>query len=88
MSKVSHRVSEIMPLPHEDDEEALKGSEIPETAEEEKFLITRSKFKDKMTKVLEDQKNLVDAASAEGIKAAFTKGVKHGSEIQTQPMET
>ncbi len=38
MSKVSRRVCEIMPLPHEDEEEVLQGSEIPETPEEEKFL--------------------------------------------------
>ncbi len=46
-----------------------------------------------MAKVLEDQKNLVDATSAEAIKAAFTKGVKYRSEMQTQtihssPMDT
>ncbi len=80
MSKVSHRVSEIMTLPHEDVEEAIQGSEIPETPEEEKFLMTRSKFKDIMTTALEDQ-------SAKAIKVVFTKGVKHGSEIQN-PMET
>ncbi len=37
MSKVSRRVSEIMPVSHEDEEEALQGSEIPVTLEEEKF---------------------------------------------------
>ncbi len=88
MLKVSRHVSEIMPLSYEDDEEALRGSEIPETQEEEKFSMTRSRFKDIMGKSLEDQKNLADTTSAEAIKAAFTKGVKHGSEMQTQPLHS
>ncbi len=88
MSKVSHRVAKIIPLSHEDKEEALQGSEIPDTLDEEKFSITRFKFKDIMVKVLEDQKNLADATSAEAIKAAFTKGVKHRSEMETQPLHS
>ncbi len=51
MLKVSHRVSKIIPLPHEDEEKALQGSEIPETPDEEKFSMTRSTFKDIMTKL-------------------------------------
>ncbi len=35
-----------MPVSHEDEEEALQGSEIPVTLEEEQFSMTRSKFKD------------------------------------------
>ncbi len=73
-----------MPLSHENGEEALRGSEIPETPEEEQFSMGRSKFKDIMAKALEYQKNLADATIAEAIKVAFTKGVKHGSVIQTQ----
>ncbi len=88
MLKVSHRVSEIMPLSHEDDEVALRRSEITETPDKGNFSMTMSKFKDIMAKALEDQKNLADATSAEAIKAAFTKGVKHRSEMQTQPLHS
>ncbi len=88
MSKVSSRVSEILPQPHEDEEDALRGSDIPENPEEERVSMTRSKFKDVMAKALKEQKNLADATSAEAIKAAFMKGVKHGSEIQTQPLHS
>ncbi len=84
MSKVSFHVSEIWPKPHEDEEEALRGFDIPENPEEEMFLITRSTFKDIMAKALEDQKNISEATSVAAIKAAFTKGVKHISEIQNQ----
>ncbi len=41
-----------------------------------------------MTKALKEQKNLGDVTSAEASKAAFMKGVKHGSDIQTQPVHS
>ncbi len=42
-------------------------------------------FTSLITKALENQKNLADATSAEAVKVAFTEGVKHESERQTQP---
>ncbi len=56
--------------------------------EEEKFSMIRSEFKDIMAKAHEDQKNWADATSAEANQAAFTKGAKHGSEIQDQPVHS
>ncbi len=41
-----------------------------------------------MVKALKDQKNLADVTSAEAIKVALMKGVKHISEMQTQPLHS
>ncbi len=46
--------------------------------------MTRSMFKNIMAQALEDQKKLADVTSAEAVKAIFTKGVEHRSEMQTQ----
>ncbi len=85
MSKVSRCVSEILPQPHDDEEEVIQRSETPH---EDKVLMTRVMFKNIMAKALEDQKNLADVTSVEAIKVAFTKGVKHGSEMQIQPLHS
>ncbi len=45
-------------------------------------------FTSLMTKYLEHQKNLADATSAQAVKVAFTKGVKHRSERQIQPIHS
>ncbi len=37
-----------------------------------------------MAKALEDQKNLADVTNTEATKVAYTKGVKHRSDMQTQ----
>ncbi len=57
-SKVSRRVSEI--LPHSHEEEVIQRSETPETPDEDKVLMTRVMFKNIMAKSLEDRKNLAD----------------------------
>ncbi len=85
MSKVSRCVFEILP---QDEEEVIRGSETPETPEEEKVSMTRSMFKNIMAQALEDQKKLADVTSAEEVKAVFTKGVKHRSEMQTQAVHS
>ncbi len=46
--------------------------------------MTRVMFKNIMAKALEDQKNLADVTSTEATKVAYTKGVKHRSDMQTQ----
>ncbi len=73
MSKVSRRISEILPQPHEDEEEVIRGSETPETLEEDKVSMTWSMFKNIMAKALKEQKKLTDVTSAETVKVAFTK---------------
>ncbi len=85
MSKVRHRMCEILPQPHENEEELRRRHETPETPDNDKVSMTRDMFTSIMTKALEDQKNLADATSDEAVKVAFTEGVKHGSERQTQP---
>ncbi len=88
MSKVSRCLSEILPQPHDDEEEVIQRSETPETPDEDKVLMTRFMFKNIMAKALEDQKNLADVTSAEAVEMTFTKGVKHRSDMQTQPLHS
>ncbi len=85
MSKVRHRMSDILPHPHENKEEIRGGQETSETPDEDKVSMIRVKFTSLITKALEGHKNLADVTSAEAVKVAFTEGVKHGSERQTQP---
>ncbi len=52
MSKVKHRVSDILPPPHENEEEARKRYDEPETPDDEKISMTRTMFKSMMAKAL------------------------------------
>ncbi len=88
MSKISHCVSEILPETQSVEEEVVQRTEKPETLDDDKVSMTRVIFKSIMTKALEDQKNLADATSAQAVKVAITKGIKHGSELQTQPLHS
>ncbi len=56
--------------------------------DEYKVSMIRAMFTSIMSKALEDQKNLADATCAEAVKVAFTEGIKHGSERQTQPIHS
>ncbi len=92
MSTVCHHMSDILPHPHENEEEIGGGQETHETPDEDKVFMARVKFMSLIAKALEDQKNLADETNAGAVKVEFTNGVKHGSERLTQlshssPME-
>ncbi len=88
MSKISCCVSEILPPTHIDEEEVVQRTETPETTDDDKVSMTRVMFKSIMTKAIEDQKTLANATSAEAVKVSFMKGVKHVSELPTQPLHS
>ncbi len=61
ISKVSHRVSGILPSKQTVEEEVLQRTNTPETPDDDKISMTRVMLKSIMTKALEDQINLADA---------------------------
>ncbi len=74
MSKVKHRVSDILPQHHENEEEARQWYKTPETPDDEKISMTKSMFMSIMTKALEEQKILADENTMQVAKVAFTAG--------------
>ncbi len=88
ISKVTHGVSEILHQPHDNEEDVRQRSEVPQTQDDDKVSMTRVMFKDIIAKAREEQKSLADANSQEAIKVAFTEGVKHASDLQTQPLHS
>ncbi len=85
MSNVKHQVSDILLQPHENEEEARRRYDEPETPSDEKISMTRTMFKSIMAKALEEQKVLADETSTQVAKVAFTEGVKQGSQRQAHP---
>ncbi len=79
MLKTKNRMSNILPYPHENEEEARRRYDSPETHDEEKVSMTRTMFKSIMTKAQEDQKVLADETSTKIAKVSFTEGIKEGS---------
>ncbi len=72
MSKVKHRVSEIYHHPHENEEDMRQRHEIPETPDDDKIVMTRTKFQNIMAKALDDQRILADKNTMQVAKVAFT----------------
>ncbi len=79
MTKVKHCMSVI---PHENEEE------IRQRHDDDKVSMNRAMFTSLMAKALEDHTNLANATNGEAVKVAFTEGVKHGSERETQPIHS
>ncbi len=71
MLKVKHRVSDILPQSHENDEEARWRYDEPETPDDEKISITKTMFKSIMAKALEEQKVLADETSTQVTKVVI-----------------
>ncbi len=63
MSKVKHRMSEIYHHPHENEEDMRLRHETPEAPDNDKFVMTRTKFQSIMAKALEDQGILADVTT-------------------------
>ncbi len=71
-------------LPHENEEEARRRYDEPETPDNKKISMTRM-YKSIIAKALEEQKVLADETSMQVAKVAFTEGVKQSSERQEHP---
>ncbi len=85
MSKVKHRVSEIYHHPHENEDDIRRRHETLETPDDDKIVMTSTKFQSIMAKALEDQRVLENENTMQVAKVAFTEGVKQASEGLNKP---
>ncbi len=85
MSKVKHRVSDILAHPNANEDDVKQQCELPETPDDEDIHMTKSKFMSIITNALEEQMIKVNETSTEVAKAAYAEGVKHGSVKQSLP---
>ncbi len=72
MSKVKRRVSEIYHHPNESEDNMRRRHETPETPDNDKIVMTKTKFQSIMAKALEDQRVLADENTTQVATVAFT----------------
>ncbi len=85
MSKVQHRMSDITRNLIANEDNVRNFYVPPETPDDDDMHMTRSKFSSLVTQALEQQIAIDNQTSAEAVKFAYTKGLKHGSTKQADP---
>ncbi len=88
MSKVQHRMSDITTNLIANEDNVRNFYVPPQTSVDDDMHITRSKLSSLVVHALEQQIAIDNQTSAEAVKLAYTKGLKHGSTIQSDPLQS